>query len=264
MIGVTELPFLPPDAPCHDGNVDRPKITEPSWLALHDDKPIRLGVSSCLLGAKVRYDGGHKRNQYVTDVLGEWFEWVLVCPEFDIGLGVPRPTIQLESSDPEPQLIEPISGEVLTERMESYARDKVDQLRKAGLDGFILKEASPSCGVEGVRVFGQHEWPEQNGTGIFARILIRLWPGLPVAEEKWFEDPDRRNKFFERVLQHHRQRTLSHRDLGPHQLAELRSAHELLLARISHQPSVAPSASDRSDFETAKTQSTRSPTRRKT
>lgn len=212
----------------------QPKILEPSSRPWHDDEPIRLGVSSCLLGAEVRYDGGHKRDRYLTDILGEWFEWVPMSPELDIGLGVPRSTIQLESGHPEPHLIEPISGEVLTERMESYARDKVDQLQEAGLDGFIFKEASPSCGVEGVKVFGQDERPARNGVGVFARVLIRQWPGLPVAEDGWLEDPDRRKDFFERVLQHHRRRTLSRRDLDPRQVAELHSAHQLLLARIFH------------------------------
>lgn len=179
---------------------------DPSWRRWHDGEPIRLGVSSCLLGAEVRYDGGHKRNRYLTDVLGEFFEWVGVCPEFDIGLGVPRPPIRLEAGGPEPQLIEPISGEVLTGRMESYARDKVDELRRVGLDGFILKGASPSCGVERVKVFGKNERPEQNGTGVFARVLIRLWPGLPVAEDGWLNDPDLHKGFFKRVLQHHHQR----------------------------------------------------------
>jgi uncharacterized protein YbbK (DUF523 family) len=180
----------------------------------------------------VRYDGGHKRDLYITDALGEWFEWVPVCPELDIGLGVPRPTIQLEIGDPEPQLIEPISGEVLTERMESYARDKVDQLRKAGLDGFIFKEASPSCGVEGVKVFGQNEQPEQNGTGVFARVLNRLWPGLPVAEEGWLRDDLRHRDFIERVLGCHRKRVIAAGGLDAKQTADLDAAHVTLLEKL--------------------------------
>ena len=212
--------------------MDRPTIPEPSRQAWHDDEPIRLGVSSCLLGAEIRHDGGHKRDRYLTEVLGEWFEWVPVCPELEIGLGVPRPTIQLEKGDPEPQLTEPISGEILTERMESYARDKVDQLRNAGLDGFIFKGASPSCGVERVKVFRQDERPARDGTGVFARVLIRLWPDLPVAEDGWVNDQDRRIGFFERVLEHHCRRTLSRRDLDPRQLAELDAAHQALLAEL--------------------------------
>ena len=214
--------------------MDRPTIAENSWQAWHDDEPVRLGVSSCLLGAEVRYDGGHKRNRLLTKVLGEWFEWLSVCPEFEIGLGVPRPTIQLETGDPNPQLIEPISGEDLTERMESYARDKVDELRKEGLDGFIFKGDSPSCGVERVKVFGKTERPARDGIGVFARVFTRRWPDLPVAEDGWLEDPDLCREFLERVLQHHLQRTLSRRDLDPRQVAELRSAHQLLLARIFH------------------------------
>ena len=212
--------------------MDQPTIPEPSWQAWHDDEPIRLGVSSCLLGAEVRYDGGHKRDHYLTDVLGEWFEWVPVCPEFEIGLGVPRPTIQLESSEPDPQLIEPISGEVLTGRMESHAGRRLAEIGDLGLDGFILKSRSPSCGVEGVKVFGQDQKATRNGVGVFARVLIRRWPDLPVAEDGWISDPDRRREFFERVLEHHCQRTLSRRDLDPRQLAELHAAHQLLLERL--------------------------------
>ena len=173
----------------------RPKITEPSWQAWHADEPIRLGISSCLLGAEVRYDGGHKRDRYLTEVLGEWFEWVPVCPEFEIGLGVPRPTIQLETGDPDPQLIEPISGEILTERMEKFATRRLAEIEAFGLDGFILKSRSPSCGLQGVKVFGQNEPPARDGIGVFARVLIRRWPGLPVAEDESINDPDRRTEF---------------------------------------------------------------------
>ena len=212
--------------------MNQPTIPETPWQSRNGDEPIRLGVSSCLLGAEVRYDGGHKHDRYLTDVLGEWFEWVPVCPELEIGLGVPRPTIQLESGDPEPQLIEPISGEILTKRMESYARDKVEQLRKAGLDGFIFKEASPSCGVEGVKVFGQNEQPEQNGTGVFARVLIRLWPGLPVAEEGWLGDDLRHRDFIERVLGCHRKRVIAASGLDAKQTADLDAAHRALLEKL--------------------------------
>ena len=204
--------------------MNQPTITESSRRARHNEDPIRLGISSCLLGAEVRYDGGHKRDRYLTEVLGEWIEWVPVCPEVEIGLGVPRPTIQLEHGDPEPQLIEPISGEELTGRMKTYASEKVDQLEELGLDGFVLKSRSPSCGIEGVKVFGKNELLARNGTGVFARVLIRLWPDLPVAEEDWLDDPDRRIGFFERILQNHRQRVVGTRSLD--------AAHRALLERL--------------------------------
>ena len=87
---------------------------EPSWRQWHDDEPIRLGVSSCLLGQKVRFDGGHKRDRYLDDVLGDWFDWVAVCPEIDIGLGIPRPSIRLVQDQPVPRLIQPVTGEDLS------------------------------------------------------------------------------------------------------------------------------------------------------
>jgi uncharacterized protein YbbK (DUF523 family) len=194
--------------------------------------PIRLGVSSCLLGAEVRYDGGHKRDRYLAEVIGDYFEWVPVCPEVELGLGVPRPPIRLVHGGDNPRLVELVSGDELTERMESYAREKVDQLQEAGLDGFILKGASPSCGMEGVKVFGQDDSPSRNGVGIFARVLIRQWPDLPVAEEGWLEDPDRRMVFFEQVLRRHRERIGTQLDLDPNRLTELDAAHRLLLERL--------------------------------
>jgi len=205
---------------------------ELSWRLWHDEEPIRVGVSSCLLGAEVRYDGGHKHDFYLTDVVGEFFEWVPICPEIDIGLGVPRPTIRLEDPQAAPRLAEPESGEDLTARMESYASKRVDELQKAGLDGFILKGASPSCGLEGVKVFGQDERPARNGVGVFARVLIRRLPDLPVAEDGWLGDPGLCRDYFERVLQFHRRRTLSRRGLDPQQSADLDTAHRLLVERI--------------------------------
>jgi uncharacterized protein YbbK (DUF523 family) len=207
-----------------------PEFLSNGW---REREPIRLGVSSCLLGAEVRYDGGHKHDPYLTDVVGRWFEWVPVCPEVELGLGVPRPPIRLVHGGDNPRLVEPVSGDELTERMENYAREKVHQLQEAGLDGFILKGASPSCGVEGVKVFGQDESPSRNGVGVFARMLIRRWPDLPVAEEGWLENSDRRRDFFEHVLRHHRGRITAPLGLDPQELAELQTAHRLLLERLT-------------------------------
>jgi uncharacterized protein YbbK (DUF523 family) len=208
-----------------------PELLSRGWL---EREPIRLGVSSCLLGAEVRYDGGHKHDRYLTDVVGKWFEWVPVCPEVELGLGVPRPPIRLVHGGGNPRLVEVESGEDLTDRMESFAREKVDRLKKAGLDGFILKGASPSCGVEGVKVFGQDDTDLRSGVGVFARVLLQAWPDLPVAEDGWLDDSDRRRDFFENVLRHHRRRIQSRLDLDAQQSAELHAAHERLLALISH------------------------------
>lgn len=180
----------------------------------------------------MRYDGGHKRDHYLTDVLGEFFEWVPVCPEVEIGLGIPRPPIQLVKGETAPRLVEPVSGDDLTKRMESFAARRLAEIVELGLDGFILKSRSPSCGLEGVKVSNADDSITTDGIGIFARGLIRQWPGLPVAEESWFNDPDRRGAFFARVLEHHCERTMSRRNLDPGQLTKLHTAHQLLLERL--------------------------------
>jgi len=207
-------------------------VPEPSWRLWHDEEPIRIGASSCLLGVEVRYDGGHKLDHHISEVLGEFFEWVPVCPEVEIGLGVPRPPIRLVEGHPAPRLVEPESGEDLTERMESFARERLAELQEAGLDGFILKSRSPSCGVERVEVFGAGRSSTKDGAGIFARVLVERWPDLPVAEEGWLQANNRLRDFIAHVLRRYRRRATSRRGLDPQQLTELHTAHQLLLERL--------------------------------
>ncbi len=203
---------------------------QPAWQAWHDEKEsIRVGVSSCLLGRKVRFDGGHKHDRYLTDVLGEWFDWVSVCPEVEIGLGTPRPTIRLEAAGDAPRLVEPKSGEDLTERMRSYSERRVGELRRLDLDGYILKRASPSCGMERVKVWSQGGMPEKNGVGIFAAVLLAHWPNLPVEEEGRLNDPVLRENFVERVFCSHRWRSLQRVGLSRARLIAFHTAHKMLL-----------------------------------
>jgi uncharacterized protein YbgA (DUF1722 family)/uncharacterized protein YbbK (DUF523 family) len=209
--------------------MNKPTILDPSWRKWHDDEPIRLGISSCLLGAKVRFDGGHKRDRYLTDVLGEWFKWVPVCPELEIGLGVPRPTIRLIQGETHPRLVEPKSGEDLTERMEVYSHEKIDELMTKDLDGYILKRASPSCGMERVKVYTEAGMPVSNAPGVFARILKEKWPNLPTEEEGRLNDAHLRARFIEHVFCRHRWRTLVRRGLSRRSLIEFHTAHKLLL-----------------------------------
>jgi len=142
---------------------------QPAWRVWHDGSaPIRVGISSCLLGRKVCYDGDHKHDRYLTDVLGTWLDWASVCPEVEIGLGTPRPAIRLEGAAADPRLVEPVGGEDLTERMRAYAERRVGELRDLDLDGYVLKRASPSCGMERVKVWSSSGMPEKSGIGIFA------------------------------------------------------------------------------------------------
>ena len=203
---------------------------QPAWQAWHDSgEPIRVGVSSCLLGRKVRYDGGHKRDRYLTDVLGDWFDWVSVCPEVEIGLGTPRPTIRLEGTSDLPRLVEPTSGEDMTERMQVYSERRVTELQYLDLDGYILKRASPSCGMERVKVWNDSGMPEKNGVGIFARVLLDRWPNLPVEEEGRLNDPVLRENFVTRVFVYHRWQRLLTEGLTPAKLIAFHSSHKYLL-----------------------------------
>lgn len=214
---------------CHDAPMNSTSSTDPSWRRWHDDEPIRLGISSCLLGAKVRFDGGHKQDRYLTDVLGDWFNWVPVCPELEIGLGVPRPTIRLVAGEKGTRLVEPKSGDDLTDRMEVYSKDRVDSLMAKDLDGYILKRASPTCGMERVKVYTEAGMPLKSGVGIFAQVLLEKWPNLPVEEEGRLNDPRLRERFIEHVFCRHRWRTLVRRGLNRRSLIAFHTAHKLLL-----------------------------------
>lgn len=200
------------------------------WRGWHDEaEPLRLGVSSCLLGEEVRFDGGHKRDRFVTDVLGPWVEWVPVCPEVDVGMGIPRPTIRLVKEDRGERLVAPKTGEDFTERMDTYAKGKLRELEDIGLDGYILKKGSPSCGMERLNVFGNDMPVHRRGVGRFTARLIEHWPHLPIEEEGRLNDPRLRENFIERVFCRNRWRLAVKRGLTRRRLVEFHTAHKLLL-----------------------------------
>ena len=161
----------------------------------------RIGVSACLLGQEVRWDGRHKRAEWVAADLAREAELVPVCPEVEVGLGTPRPPIRLESGGGGAvRLACPSTGEDLTARMADFAEARVRALRDAGIAGYVLKARSPSCGKSGVEVFGDPGAPPRpSGRGLFAEALIRLLPGLPVEEEEALRDPVAREAFLVRA-----------------------------------------------------------------
>jgi uncharacterized protein YbgA (DUF1722 family)/uncharacterized protein YbbK (DUF523 family) len=192
----------------------------------HDD--IRIGISSCLLGNAVRFDGGHKRSRFVTDQLAPFVSFVPVCPEMDIGLGVPRETIRLQEDADGVHLVAPKSGKDHTRRMQRYARSKVRELGSLDLCGYILKKDSPSCGMERVRVY--HEGgASRSGVGAFAGVLIDALPNLPVEEEGRLNDARLRENFLERVFAYRRLRTLFSRRWTVGDLVRFHTAEKLLL-----------------------------------
>jgi uncharacterized protein YbgA (DUF1722 family)/uncharacterized protein YbbK (DUF523 family) len=161
---------------------------------------IRIGVSSCLMGNEVRYDGGHKHNRYLTDVLGEHFELVVVCPEAEVGMGIPRETVRLEGDLEAPSMIAPRSGADWTRRMNSYARQRCIELAREDLSGFVFKKRSPSCGLFRVPVVQKNGHPLAQGRGLFAAEFARRFPLVPCEEEGRLSDPHLRENFIERIF----------------------------------------------------------------
>jgi uncharacterized protein YbgA (DUF1722 family)/uncharacterized protein YbbK (DUF523 family) len=191
--------------------------------------PLRLGVSACLLGEHVRYDGGHARDQFVADTLGRWFELVPVCPEMEIGMGTPRPTARLVDEGRGIRLVTPSTGADFTGRMLDYADDKIAELMRLDLDGYILKKGSPSCGMDRIRVYRGGVTLRSNGIGLFARRLMERWPALPIVDEGRLNDPGLRESFIERVFCRNRWRTLVRGGLSRERLVQFHMAHKLLL-----------------------------------
>ncbi len=196
---------------------------------------IRLGVSRCLLGERVRYDGGHKHDPYVTDVLGQYVDaWVGVCPEVECGLPIPRESMRLVGDPEAPRLVMPRSGTDQTERMLSYTAGKLDELVGQELNGFIFKKDSPSSGVFRVRVYDQNGVPKREGSGLFAGAFLKRFPHLPVEEEGRLHDLPLRENFIERIFAHARWACLLKEDPTLGGLVAFHSAVKLAL--MAHSP----------------------------
>jgi uncharacterized protein YbgA (DUF1722 family)/uncharacterized protein YbbK (DUF523 family) len=189
----------------------------------------RIGISSCLLGIKVRHDGGHKHDVLITQTLGRHVEWVPVCPEFEVGMGVPRETVRLVGSPANPKMIADKSGKDWTLEMQSYANKRVRKLKDMDLSGYILKKDSPSCGMERVRIYGPKGIPYRQGRGLFAQALMTKLPLLPVEEEGRLYDPGLRENFIERVFGYHRWQTLVSDGRSIKRLVDFYSQEKLLL-----------------------------------
>ncbi|MEZ5315962.1 MAG: DUF523 and DUF1722 domain-containing protein [Vicinamibacterales bacterium] len=198
---------------------------------------IRIGVSSCLLGRAVRYDGGHKRDDFIVDVLGPHVEFVPVCPEVELGLGTPRETLRLVRRDDDVRLIM-ANGEDHTDGMRRYARRRVEALATEDLSGYILKKDSPSCGMTRVKIYAQprrpgaHVVPERTGRGVFAEALLARLPHLPVEDEGRLCDARLRENFIERVFAWRRLRDLFAGRWSMGALVRFHTAHKLTL--LSH------------------------------
>lgn len=214
-------------------------MDDPVWKQWHDDgRPVRLGISACLLGAEVRYDGGHKRDRYLTDVLGANVAWIPVCPELEVGMGIPRAVLQLRGGERGDRMVERESGRDWTEAMAAFGRERVAELRGQGIDGFVVKKDSPSCGLARVRVHGApNGMPVRSGVGHFARVVLSDVPGLPIEEEGRLHDPPLRERFIEAIFSRNRWRTLVERGLSRPALVAFHEAHKMLL--LAHHEEIA-------------------------
>jgi len=198
-------------------------------------RPLRVGISSCLLGQEVRFDGGHKRDPFINQVLSQYFEFVPFCPEVEIGLGVPRDPIRLERRD----------GEVRVVGVRQPDLDVTAALGDLGhgvaagnrdLSGYILKSKSPSCGMERVKVYDAASGiPAAGGVGEFARVLMEQWPELPVEEEGRLNDPVLRENFIERVFTYRRWQDLVAAGLTAARIVDFHTRHKLLIMAHSQQ-----------------------------
>jgi uncharacterized protein YbgA (DUF1722 family)/uncharacterized protein YbbK (DUF523 family) len=165
------------------------------------DTPIRLGVSACLLGRAVRYDGGHKRDRWIAGELGKYVEFVPVCPEMEAGMGVPREAMRLVGDPAAPRLVTIKSGLDLTGAMLEWAARRVEELAGEDLCGFIFKRGSPSSGMARVKVYPESGGsPAMTGAGLFARAFMERFPLLPVEEEGRLGDARLRENFIERLF----------------------------------------------------------------
>jgi uncharacterized protein YbgA (DUF1722 family)/uncharacterized protein YbbK (DUF523 family) len=190
---------------------------------------IRIGVSACLLGQNVRFDGGHKHDRFLTDTLGQYVEFVPVCPEAECGLGIPRESMRLVGDIESPRLITTRTHVDHTERMLNWARGRVTELEKEDLCGFIFKSDSPSSGMERVKVYRENGMPEKKGVGLFAHAFMKHFPLIPVEEEGRLHDPKLRENYIESIFTLKRWREFLGAKPGLGGLVDFHTRNKLLL-----------------------------------
>jgi uncharacterized protein YbgA (DUF1722 family)/uncharacterized protein YbbK (DUF523 family) len=193
---------------------------------------IRLGISTCLLGKPVRYDGGHSLDRFLTDTFGKYVEYVPVCPEAECGLGIPRESMRLVGDPDAPFLMTSLTGRDYTELMLKWALTRRAELEHMDLCGFIFKSKSPSSGMEQVKVYNAKGVPVRKGVGIFARAFMENFPLLPVEDDGRLHDPGLRDNFIERVFALKRWRDILAKKKSRGGLVDFHTKHKLLI--LSH------------------------------
>ena len=198
------------------------------------DSAVRLGVSACLLGQEVRYDGGHKRDTFLTEALARFVRFVPVCPEEEAGFGTPREPMRLERHTGEIRLVTVSTRRDVTAPLRAATSRRVKQLAGLDLDGYILKKDSPSCGLVRVKVYAPTGPADRAGRGLFASALVQALPNLPVEDEGRLHDPRLRENFIVRVFAHQRLRALLAGPPRAGEFVQFHTRHKLLL--LAHSP----------------------------
>jgi uncharacterized protein YbgA (DUF1722 family)/uncharacterized protein YbbK (DUF523 family) len=209
-------------------------IMPPSDRSSTKRERIRLGISACLLGERVRVDGGHKRDPFLVETLGQFVEWVPVCPEVESGMTAPRESLRLVQIGKEIRLITNKTAQDQTSTMRGYARRRLEELADADLCGFVLKKDSPTCGLERVKVYGTGGPPLKSGRGLFAEALVARLPRLPVEEEGRLNDPRLRENFIEQIFAYRRLRNLFASRWSMGDVVRFHTIHKLTL--MAHRP----------------------------
>ena len=198
---------------------------------------MKIGISSCLLGQKVRYDGQHKLDRFLRDELGNFVEWVTVCPEVGCGLPIPREAMRLVGEDPEsPRLMTNKHFVDITDQMEAYIFPKLEELAKENLRGFIFKSKSPTSGMGGVKIYTEAGMPSRRGSGIFAREFMKRFPNIPVEDEGRLHDAGIRENFIEKIYVYDRWRNYLETDRSVTGLMSFHARHKYLM--MAHSPSI--------------------------
>lgn len=206
-------------------------------MAVPEQEPlIRIGISSCLLGERVRFDGNHKHDTYITETLGRYFEFVPVCPEVAIGLGIPREPIRLTGDPAAPRAVGVRDASLdVTDRLAAYGRRMARALGGASaISGYIVKRKSPSCGMERVKIFAAPGAAPRSGRGVYTRALMEAQPLLPVEEEGRLADPVLRENFIERVYAYRRWQDMLAAGLSAARLVDFHTVHKLSI--MAHGP----------------------------
>lgn len=195
---------------------------------------IRVGVSSCLLGEKVRYDGGHKHDRFITQTLGEYVDFVGVCPEVECGLSTPREAMRLVGKLDNPKLLTQKTEIDYTVKMHKWAKKRVAALAKEGLCGFIFKTGSPSSGMRDIKVYNAKGCAVKKGVGLFAKTFMDAFPLLPVEDDGRLHDMALRENFIERVFVFKRWQDMCKKGKKLKNLMDFHTRHKLLI--MAHSP----------------------------